>query len=206
MLLNWIILESAYLNLKDYKCTCHSNYCLLLDYCLMENQKRKKPAISSLNDIKPELLKVLYNLPPYFEIQVNDTEKKSGIKREHFIYGLSIFLVLYMIIGSEAGLLCNIICFIYPAIVSIQIRFSVMEKKLMDEAFSLLLYWIIFASFTFTDLYAKGIMKIFPLYWITKCIYCMYLYLPQTKGINIMEEMMQSALQNFVRRQAGEVL
>ncbi|KAM3716967.1 Receptor expression-enhancing protein [Dirofilaria immitis] len=158
MLLNWIILESAYLNLKDYKCTCHSNYCLLLDYCLMENQKRKKPAISSLNDIKPELLKVLYNLPPYFEIQVNDTEKKSGIKREHFIYGLSIFLVLYMIIGSEAGLLCNIICFIYPAIVSIQ------------------------------------------------CIYCMYLYLPQTKGINIMEEMMQSALQNFVRRQAGEVL
>ncbi|EFO23807.1 hypothetical protein LOAG_04673 [Loa loa] len=111
-----------------------------------ENRKRKKPAISSLNDIQPELLKVLYNLPPDFEIHVRNAEEKSGVKREHdskyaistghicsfyallyllidfiqFVYGLSGFLVLYMIIGSEAGLFCNIICFTYPAIVSIQ--------------------------------------------------------------------------------------
>uniref|UniRef100_A0A8R1TY29 Receptor expression-enhancing protein n=1 Tax=Onchocerca volvulus TaxID=6282 RepID=A0A8R1TY29_ONCVO len=119
-----------------------------------ENREKKKRAISSLNDIQPELLKALYNLPPYFEVHVKHAEEKSGVKREHFVYGLSVFFALYMITGSEGGLLCNTICFIYPAIVSIQ------------------------------------------------CIYCMYLYLPQTEGINIMEEKMQLALQNFIQMQA----
>ncbi|KAK6108597.1 hypothetical protein QQG55_32680 [Brugia pahangi] len=78
-----------------------------------------------MNDIHPELLKVLYNLPPDFDVQVKNAEEKSGVKREHFVYGLSAFLAIYMIIGSEAGLLCNIICFTYPAIVSIQVYFYI---------------------------------------------------------------------------------
>ncbi|EFO27470.1 hypothetical protein LOAG_01018 [Loa loa] len=76
-----------------------------------------------------------------------------------------------------------------------------MEKKLMDKTFSLLLYWIVFASFTFTDFYAEWIMRIFPLYWVIKCMYCMYLYLPQTEGINIMEEkVVLPALQKFIKK------
>ncbi|KAL3985543.1 TB2/DP1 HVA22 family protein [Acanthocheilonema viteae] len=80
-----------------------------------------------------------------------------------------------------------------------------MEKKQTDKAFSLLLYWMVFASFTFTDCYAERIMRIFPLYWIVKCIYCMYLYLPQTEGINIMEEkVILPALQKFAKSRAGK--
>ncbi|CAG9536099.1 unnamed protein product [Cercopithifilaria johnstoni] len=80
-----------------------------------------------------------------------------------------------------------------------------MEKKLMDKAFLLLLYWMVFASFTFTDYYSERIMRIFPLYWIVKCIYCMYLYLPQTDGLNIMEErVILPALQKFAKNRAGE--
>ncbi|KAL3985544.1 putative integral membrane protein [Acanthocheilonema viteae] len=87
---------------------------------MMENRERK-PAINSVNDIQLELLKILYNLPPDFEAEVKNAEKRSGVKREHFVYGLSAFLAVYMITGSEAGLLCNIICFTYPAIASIQV-------------------------------------------------------------------------------------
>uniref|UniRef100_A0A915PLN3 Receptor expression-enhancing protein n=1 Tax=Setaria digitata TaxID=48799 RepID=A0A915PLN3_9BILA len=168
-----------------------------------ENRRGGKPAISSVNDIHPELLKLLYNLPAKLEVQVKDAEEKSGIRREHFVYGLSAFLAVYMIVGSEAGLLCNIICFTYPAIVSIQ----AVEKKMIDKAFSLLLYWVLFASFTFTDFYAHRIMRIFPLYWIIKCIYCMYLYLPQTQGISIVEEkVIRPALQKLTKTQTGETL
>lgn len=38
-----------------------------------------------------------------------------------FIYMVSAILALYMIIGSEAGLLCNIICFTYPALISVEV-------------------------------------------------------------------------------------
>ncbi|VIO98726.1 Uncharacterized protein BM_BM1444 [Brugia malayi] len=151
-----------------------------------------------MNDIHPELLKVLYNLPPDFDVQVKNAEEKSGVKREHFVYGLLAFLAIYMIIGSEAGLLCNIICFTYPAIVSIQEKtlfpFSVMEKKLTDKAF------------TFSDFYAERIMEFVPFYWIIKCIYCIYLYLPQTEGINIVEEkIILPALQKFAKKLKREV-
>uniref|UniRef100_A0AAF5PT10 Uncharacterized protein n=1 Tax=Wuchereria bancrofti TaxID=6293 RepID=A0AAF5PT10_WUCBA len=42
----------------------------------MRNGKSRKPAISSVNDIHPELLKILYNLPPDFEVQVKMQRKK----------------------------------------------------------------------------------------------------------------------------------
>lgn len=142
------------------------------------------------------MLKALYNLPPDFEVQVKNVEEKSGIKREHFIYAISVFLAVYMIIGSEAGLLCHIICFIYPAFVSIEAA-----EKRSERAFSIVLYWVILSLFTFTDFYAHQIMKIFPLYWLAKCIYCMYLYLPQTDGINIMSEtVIRPSLQKFAKK------
>uniref|UniRef100_A0A0R3RRM6 Receptor expression-enhancing protein n=1 Tax=Elaeophora elaphi TaxID=1147741 RepID=A0A0R3RRM6_9BILA len=179
-------LQSTYAELEGYK--------MHFSFQISENRGRK-PSINSVHDIQPELLKVLHNLPPDFEIQVKNAEDRSGIKREYFVYGLSAFLALYMITGSEAGLFCNIICFTYPAVVSIQ----------MDKAFSLLLYWMVFASFTFTDYYSERIMRIFPLYWIIKCTYCMYLYLPQTEGINIMEEkVIRPALQKVAKSQAGQ--
>ncbi|OZC07916.1 hypothetical protein X798_05023, partial [Onchocerca flexuosa] len=177
-----------------------------------ESRERKKPAISSLNDIQPELLKVLYNLPPYFEAHVKHAEEKSGVKREHvyFLKTCKDFSTIpkYIEILSFwkwSPMQYNL--FYLPS----HCQHSV-GMRLMDKAFSLLLYWIVFASFTFTDLYARSIMRIFPLYWIMKvfcyenlldnyvlqCIYCMYLYLPQTEGINIMEEKMRSALLNFI--------
>ncbi|CAG9536098.1 unnamed protein product [Cercopithifilaria johnstoni] len=57
----------------------------LLDrrFVIFRENRERKPAISSVNDIQPELLKVLYNLPPNFEVQVKNVEEKSGIKREH---------------------------------------------------------------------------------------------------------------------------
>ncbi|VDN82340.1 unnamed protein product [Brugia pahangi] len=110
--------------------------------------------------------------------------------------------------------------------------FPVMEKKLTDKAFSLLLYWLLFASFTFSDFYAERIMGFVPFYWVIKvrgqsvtcfdcehefkydryffddnaCIYCIYLYLPQTEGINIVEEkIILPALQKFAKKLKREV-
>ncbi|KAK6108596.1 TB2/DP1 HVA22 family protein [Brugia pahangi] len=81
-----------------------------------------------------------------------------------------------------------------------------MEKKLTDKAFSLLLYWLLFASFTFSDFYAERIMGFVPFYWVIKCIYCIYLYLPQTEGINIVEEkIILPALQKFAKKLKREV-
>ena len=39
-----------------------------------------------------------------------------------------------------------------------------------------------FATFSLLDFFAEGIMRIFPIYFLLKAAFLLYLYLPQTNG------------------------
>lgn len=39
-----------------------------------------------------------------------------------------------------------------------------------------------FASFSLLDFFAEGIMKVFPIYYLLKAGFLLYLYMPQTQG------------------------
>lgn len=143
---------------------------------------KKIPTITSLNDIHPQLLDFLYNrLGSRFDSDIKELESFTGIKREHFAYATITFMSLYMIFGTEAELLCNLIGFVYPAFVTIQI----LEMKAKDRALPWLLYWMIFALLSLNDFYADHIMRVIPLYWILKAVFLVYLFLPQTCGIQM---------------------
>lgn len=47
-------------------------------------------------------------------------ETKTGAKREYAAYGAGILITCYLIVGSAAELVCNIIGFAYPAYVSVK--------------------------------------------------------------------------------------
>jgi receptor expression-enhancing protein 1/2/3/4 len=39
-----------------------------------------------------------------------------------------------------------------------------------------------FGSFALVDCFADGIMRVFPVYWVCKTLFFLYLALPQTNG------------------------
>lgn len=53
---------------------------------------------------------------------VQKLEVSTGTKREHIAYGLIALNCIYMIIGSWAEFLCNLIGIAYPAYISVKVR------------------------------------------------------------------------------------
>jgi hypothetical protein len=49
-----------------------------------------------------------------------------------------------------------------------------------------LVYWTTFASFSLLDFFAENICHVFPVYWLVKLLFLLYLALPQTNGAHRM--------------------
>uniref|UniRef100_A0A914ZFM6 Riboflavin transporter n=2 Tax=Parascaris univalens TaxID=6257 RepID=A0A914ZFM6_PARUN len=109
--------------------------------------------INSFGDINPALLDLLYNkLGGQLANDVKDLEEKSGIKREQFVYALALFVAIYLVVGSEAALMCNLIGFIYPAFATLQIsNINILFPfKLLFSLFILLsIFMFLFISYIF---------------------------------------------------------
>ncbi|EGT45650.1 hypothetical protein CAEBREN_14938 [Caenorhabditis brenneri] len=109
---------------------------------------------------------------------VKKLEESFGQKREIFAYGLIGLSCVYMIIGSWAEFMCNLIGVAYPAYVSVK----AIRTEGTDDDTVWLIYWTVFGAFSIIDFFAMGIMSYFPFYWVAKAAFLLYLYLPQTHG------------------------
>lgn len=115
-------------------------------------------------------------------------EAKTNVKRVHIVLGFMLVHAVYLIFGHFAELLCNVIGFLYPAYVSIK----AVESSPKDDDTQWLTYWIIFALFNLVEFFSSTITKYFPIYWLVKCAFLLWLYLPMTLGA-------QKLYYNFVR-------
>lgn len=73
---------------------------------------------------------------------------------------------LYLVFGYGGQLICNIICFGYPAYASIK----AIESNIKDDDTKWLTYWVCFALFSVAEFFADIIVGWFPLYWLSKVI------------------------------------
>jgi len=105
-------------------------------------------------------------------------EQKSGIKRLYIVGALMALQSLYLIFGSSAELLCNGIGFVYPAYMSIK----AIESHRTEDDTQWLTYWVVFALFNVLEFSSETIEAYVPVYWLLKCIFLLYLYLPTTMG------------------------
>ncbi|VDL86125.1 unnamed protein product [Nippostrongylus brasiliensis] len=102
----------------------------------------------------------------------------QGIRQAHIAYTLGGVLALYLVIGSAAPIVCNLIGFAYPAYISVK---AVRTKDTKDDT-QWLIYWCVFAMFSLFDFFAGSIMYYFPFYWLFKMLFLVFLFLPQTMG------------------------
>ncbi|XP_018321442.1 receptor expression-enhancing protein 6 isoform X2 [Agrilus planipennis] len=101
-------------------------------------------------------------------------EGKTGVDRLFIFIGSVTILGLWLVFGYAGQLVCNTVVFLYPAYVSIK----AIESPQKDDDTILLTYWVVYALFSVIEFFADLIVGWFPLYWLAKCIFFIWLMLP----------------------------
>ncbi|RCN29703.1 TB2/DP1, HVA22 family [Ancylostoma caninum] len=134
--------------------------------------------------VPPQLQKILDDVDKQLhgEGPVNNVlatiEQKSGVRRLHIVLGVAAMQGLYLIFGHFAQLVCNFMGFIYPAYVSVK----AIETATKDDDTQWLTYWVVFAVLSVVEFFSQQIVAIFPVYWLFKSLFLLWLYLPSTHG------------------------
>uniref|UniRef100_A0A1I8AZZ7 Receptor expression-enhancing protein n=1 Tax=Meloidogyne hapla TaxID=6305 RepID=A0A1I8AZZ7_MELHA len=134
--------------------------------------------VQTFSDIRPALQKWLDGQDKLF----GAAEKSSGLEREKIFYGICGILALWLIAGPGGGFICNLIGVAYPAYASV----LALRSAGKEDDTQWLVYWTTYGSFSLVDQFADRISAYFPLYWLLKAIFLLYLLLPQTCGAHNM--------------------
>jgi len=118
-----------------------------------------------------KLDKVLHQKNVFTDL-LEKLESKSGVRRLHLAIGLSVFIAVYLMFGYGASVLCNFIGFAYPAYKS----FKAIESVDKDDDTAWLIYWVVYSTFHFVEIFGDIFLFWIPFYWFCKCgflVYCM---------------------------------
>ncbi|XP_030759451.1 receptor expression-enhancing protein 5 isoform X2 [Sitophilus oryzae] len=94
-------------------------------------------------------------------------------KKVYFTGGIGVIGV-WLVFGYAAQLVCNTVGFLYPAYMSIHAIES--HNKADDTKW--LTYWVVFSIFSVLEYFADFIVGWFPLYWLIKCVFLVWLMIP----------------------------
>lgn len=133
------------------------------------------------------------SMPAKIQAQIEEMEKtlvgnpvfdaiyeKSGkaVKRVYAATGIAVVALAVIFFGFGAGLLCNLIGFVYPAYAS----FKAIESVGVEDDTQWLTYWVVYAFFNIMEGVADFFVSWVPFYFPIKVGFLIWLMLPQTHG------------------------
>ncbi|CBZ53204.1 Receptor expression-enhancing protein 3, related [Neospora caninum Liverpool] len=101
-----------------------------------------------------------------------------GIRPSILFACFSVFLLFSLGFGWGGGIVCDLTGFLYPAWQS----FKAVETPGRDDDKLWLTYWVVYAAFSLLEYFVDIILFWVPFYYLLKCAFLLYLYLPWTKG------------------------
>ena len=108
-------------------------------------------------------------------------EEKSGVKGKYVVVILLV-AIFFVFIGFFDKVITNLVGTLYPAYWSI----IAIESNNADMDIQWLTYWVVFAIFTFFDVFSGFILRFFPFYFFTKILFLIWLFLPNFQGATIL--------------------
>jgi len=153
----------------------------------MEHIKGNLDHLRTLIEEKaPQLSKLL---DEHVEVK---TQKK--VKKEWVVAGLGVFVFLLFIFGDLAGLLCNLVGFVYPAYMS----FKAIESEDKEDDTQWLTYWVVYSFFTVLETFVSFLLSWIPFYFAFKLAFLVYLFHPKWLGATKIYKLLGKKVINYV--------
>eukprot|EP01056_Protomagalhaensia_sp_Gyna25_P001786 Protomagalhaensia_sp_Gyna_25__1785@NODE_193_length_4530_cov_387_349811_g144_i1_p5_GENE_NODE_193_length_4530_cov_387_349811_g144_i1NODE_193_length_4530_cov_387_349811_g144_i1_p5_ORF_typecomplete_len200_score20_78TB2_DP1_HVA22/PF03134_19/2e22_NODE_193_length_4530_cov_387_349811_g144_i116882287 len=87
----------------------------------------------------------------------------------------------FLFLGRLEDLILGVVGFFYPAWSS----FKAIEKNDSHETVQWLSYWVVYAAFSFIEIFSDFVLFWIPFYYILKLLFLFWLFLPQYQVCNI---------------------
>merc|ERR1712070_148100 len=154
---------------------------------------RRSTMSAPANDEKSPVEKIEMFLD---KIEIMQTlQDKTGVKKLYIAAGISLFVVIFILFGFGAGLLCNFVGFVYPAYAS----FKSLESQNTNDDRLWLTYWVVYSCFCLIEGFLEYVLFWVPFYYPIKLAFLFFLFLPQTKGaMKLYEQFRRPALKPYV--------
>jgi len=109
-----------------------------------------------------------------FTDYIGVAEAKTGVSKRNIVLGALGFVVVWLAIGIGSSLLCNVVCFVYPAYKS----FKAVESPQGDDDTQWLTYWIVYSTFNILEYFTDLILFWIPFYSLLKCLFLVWCMWP----------------------------
>ncbi|RLN44532.1 hypothetical protein BBJ29_002944 [Phytophthora kernoviae] len=132
-----------------------------------------------------------YTVQVYMDKWAKDLEKfpvlqsaqdATGVEKLYLVAGASAVLLLLLLVGFGAGLICNLVGFVYPAFCS----FKAIETDDKKDDVQWLTYWVVYACFNLVEVFADFLLYWIPFYYAFKLGFLLWLFMPSTLGASFL--------------------
>jgi receptor expression-enhancing protein 5/6 len=104
--------------------------------------------------------------------------KKEPVKTMYSSVGLVGMLAIWLYAGALAGIACNFIGFLYPAYMSVK----AIESTDSEDDTEWLMYWVVYSTFSFTEVFSDVLLSWCPFYFLGKCAFLLWCMSPSNNG------------------------
>jgi len=133
--------------------------------------------LAKLNPILAEVDKKIQQYPA-----IQQHASKLPIRPSLALLGAAGVFVLIVLFSVGGNALCNLVGFGYPVYASFK---ALKSNKVEDHAPQWLTYWVVFSFFSLVESFTDFFLYWIPFYYLFKMLTLIWLYLPQTRGADL---------------------
>uniref|UniRef100_A0AAV1T3D9 Receptor expression-enhancing protein n=1 Tax=Peronospora matthiolae TaxID=2874970 RepID=A0AAV1T3D9_9STRA len=113
---------------------------------------------------------------------LQSAQDATGVEKLYLVASGAALVLLLLLVGFGAGLICNVVGFVYPAFCS----FRAIESNDKKDDVQWLTYWVVYACFILVEVFADFLLYWIPFYYAFKLGFLLWLFMPSTLGASFL--------------------